>query len=70
MGFMQGTLGFEMREILESKRISGFVAKQTRRLGVRKQSPTVQLWVSRALEFKLVEKEAEDDEVVIVGAML
>eukprot|EP00973_Karenia_brevis_P055276 7684999-Karenia_brevis.AAC.1 len=67
---MQGTLGFDLREILESKRISGFAAKQTKRRGVRKQSPTVHLWVIRALEFKLVEEEAEDDEVVIVGAML
>eukprot|EP00973_Karenia_brevis_P045688 6327446-Karenia_brevis.AAC.1 len=39
MGFMQGTLGFEMREILESKRISGFAAKQARRLGVRSKVP-------------------------------
>eukprot|EP00973_Karenia_brevis_P075710 10521193-Karenia_brevis.AAC.1 len=40
------------------------------KLGTRKVSPTVPFWVLRALEYKIVENEADDDELVVIGCIL
>eukprot|EP00973_Karenia_brevis_P007124 965809-Karenia_brevis.AAC.1 len=70
MGFIYGTFGFPVQAILESKRLEGFAAEQSKRLGIRKPSAVIPFWIIRALEFKLVESEATNDEAVIIGAML
>eukprot|EP00973_Karenia_brevis_P046920 6509325-Karenia_brevis.AAC.1 len=62
MGFIKGVFGFQIDDVLISRRISGFSAEQTSRLGLRRQAPVLSFWALRALEHKLVDEDANDDE--------
>eukprot|EP00973_Karenia_brevis_P036214 4993332-Karenia_brevis.AAC.1 len=70
IGFIHGVFGFNLQEVLGSKRLIGFASEQSARLGLRRSSPVIPFWVVRALEFKVVEEEVDNDEMVVIGAML
>ena len=70
LGFMQGAFGFDFETLLASRRLTGFCAEQADRLPPRKQSPTVPLWVIKAIELKLIDEGFAEDEAIVAGAML
>ena len=70
LGFMQGSFGFSFEPILASKRLSGFCTEQSDRLPPRKQTPTLPVWVVRALEFKMADEDFTEEEAIVAGAIL
>ena len=70
LNFAQGAFGFDMSAVTSSRRLAGFCAEQMERLPTRRQSKLLPCWALRALESRLADGDADDDEAVVIGAVL
>ena len=70
MRFLHFVLGFDLGEVCESKRIQGKATQQITLMGKRKLSPELSREALQALEHKMADRDGDEIELFIIGAML